>query len=171
MSDSESTHNKRTALPAGFLQHPVHLFALGFGAGCVPVLPGTAGTLVGVLLYLPLQQVDRLIYLALVAVLFLAGIWICGATARDLKVHDHSAIVWDEIVGYLVTMALVPSGWMWILPGFILFRLFDIWKPWPIRLIDRRLGGGLGIMLDDVLAGMYSLACLILVIRVIQNPL
>src|SRR3990170_8811280 len=118
MSDSESTHNKRSPLPAGFLQHPVHLLALGFGAGCVPVLPGTAGTLVGVLLYLPLQQVDRLIYLALVAVLFLAGIWICGATARDLKVHDHSAIVWDEIVGYLVTMALVPSGWMWILPGF-----------------------------------------------------
>lgn len=164
MSETEPTSiNKRTPLPAGFLKHPVHLFALGFGSGCSPCVPGTTGTLVGVLIYLPLQQLDWLIYLVLVAVLFLAGIWLCGQTARDLKVHDHGAIVWDEIVGYLVTMFLAPTGWIWVLLGFVLFRLFDIWKPWPIRMIDRDLGGGLGIMLDDVLAGIYSLVCILII--------
>ncbi|MEE8321349.1 MAG: phosphatidylglycerophosphatase A [Gammaproteobacteria bacterium] len=164
MSDPESaTNNKNAPLPAGFLKHPVHLVALGFGSGYMPRLPGTAGTLVGVLVYLPLQQLDWLIYLVLVSALFLAGIWFCGSTARDLGVHDHSAIVWDEIVGYLVTMSFAPSGWLWMLSGFILFRLFDIWKPWPIRMIDRKLGGGLGIMLDDVLAGFYGLACIMMI--------
>jgi phosphatidylglycerophosphatase A len=84
------------------------------------------------------------------------GIYLCGRTARDLGVHDHPGIVWDEFVGFWITMLLVPVHWVWILAGFVLFRLFDIWKPWPIRLVDRQVHGGFGIMLDDVLAGVYA---------------
>ncbi len=146
------------------LKHPVHFLALGCGFGCVPKLPGTAGTLVGVLLYIPLQTLFWPIYVGIVLVLFLIGIWLCGKTAKDLGVHDHPAIVWDEIVGYLVTMILVPSGWQWLLAGFVLFRLFDIWKPWPIYLIDKRVGGGFGIMIDDVIAGIFALLILQLIV-------
>jgi len=142
------------------LKNPVHLLALGFGLGCIPKLPGTAGTLAGVFLYLLLQNFDVLIYLAIVIALFVAGIWLCGKTARDLGVHDHPAIVWDEIVGYLVTMIMAPSGWVWILLGFVLFRLFDIWKPWPIKWVDQKVTGGGGVMLDDIIAGVYGLIML-----------
>jgi phosphatidylglycerophosphatase A len=142
------------------LKHPVHFLALGCGSGCVPKLPGTAGTLVGVLFYLPLQTLFWPIYVGIVLLLFLMGIWLCGKTAKHLGVHDHPAIVWDEIVGYLVTMILVPSGWQWLVAGFALFRLFDIWKPWPIHWIDKKVKGGFGIMLDDVIAGIYALLIL-----------
>ena len=138
------------------LKNPVHLLALGFGAGCAPKLPGTAGTLVGVLLYLLLQHLSVRYYVGLLIILFVLGIWICGRTVRDLGVHDHPAIVYDEIVGYLVTMILAPPGWFWIVSGFLLFRLFDIWKPWPIRWLDRRVKGGFGVMLDDVVAGLFA---------------
>jgi phosphatidylglycerophosphatase A len=100
----------------------------------------------------------------IVALLALAGITICGQAASRLGVHDHPGIVWDEIVGYLVTMAFAPSGWLWIGLGFVLFRLFDIVKPWPIRWCDRQVGGGLGIMLDDLLAGVLSAALLQLLV-------
>ena len=119
-------------------------------------MPGTVGTLVGVLFYLGLAGLPLTVYCAVTAGLFLAGIWICDRTARDLGVHDHPAIVWDEIVGYLVTMIAAPRGWGWLLAGFLLFRLFDIWKPWPIRWLDRRVRGGFGIMVDDLLAGIYA---------------
>ena len=92
--------------------------------------------------------------------LLVLGVWLCGATARALAVHDHPAIVWDEIVGYLVTMTAAPAGWVWVILGFAVFRLFDIVKPWPIRLADKRVPGGFGIMFDDVLAGLYALAVL-----------
>jgi Phosphatidylglycerophosphatase A and related proteins len=152
--------SKSSALPEGFLRHPVHFLALGFGAGCAPKLPGTAGTAVGVLVYLLIQALPVSYYLGTVLVLFVSGIWICGRTARDLGVHDHTAIVWDEIVGYLVTMIMVPRGYVWILAGFALFRLFDIWKPWPIRWLDRTVSGGVGVMLDDLVAGIYGLLAL-----------
>ena len=155
-----NTCNKNAALPAGFIKHPVHFLALGLGAGCVPRIPGTAGTLVGVLVYYFLQPLHIYIYLAVISVMFLAGIWLCGKTAADLGVHDHTAIVWDEIVGYLITMILAPAGWMWMLAGFVLFRFFDICKPWPVSRVDRGLHGGSGIMLDDAFAAIYSLAIL-----------
>jgi len=145
------------------LRNPIHLLAFGFGSGCLPHAPGTFGTLVGVGFYLLLRPLPLPPYLLLLGLAFLLGVWVCGRTSRDLGVHDHSGIVWDEIVGYLVTMALAPPGWVWVLLGFVLFRLFDILKPWPISTIDRRLGGGLGIMLDDVLAGLYGLLVLWLV--------
>jgi len=137
--------------------HPIHLLAFGLGAGKFPWAPGTAGTLVAVPLYyfslMPLPLWD---YLLAVIGLFVLGVALCHVTARNLGVHDHPGIVFDEIVGFLVTMAAAPAGWVWLVFGFALFRLFDIWKPWPIRAIDRGVGGGLGIMLDDVQAGIYA---------------
>ncbi|NHA15549.1 phosphatidylglycerophosphatase A [Thioalkalivibrio sp. XN279] len=145
-----------TRLAPGLLRDPVHFLALGFGAGLVPVAPGTAGTVVGVLIDPLLRPLGLELRVLVVVVMALAGIWICGASARRLGVHDHPAIVWDEIVGYLALMLLLPAGWIWALVGFGVFRLFDIWKPWPIRQLDHAVGGGLGIMLDDIAAAAWG---------------
>jgi phosphatidylglycerophosphatase A len=147
-------------IPARTLLHPVDFLALGFGSGLVPLAPGTAGTLVAVPVYLLLQPLSITYYLALVVLMFLAGIAICAHAASRLGVHDHPGIVWDEIVGYLVTMAFAPSGWQWVTAGFVLFRLFDIVKPWPIRWCDQKVYGGFGIMLDDLIAGVFAAAVL-----------
>lgn len=133
-----------------------HFLALGLGSGLAPKAPGTFGTLAAVPLYLLFQGLPLWTYLLMLIVTFLLGIWLCDITARNLGVHDHPGIVWDEFVGYWLTMTAAPSGWQWVLLGFFLFRLFDIAKPWPIRLADHRLGGGFGIMFDDVLAGLYA---------------
>jgi phosphatidylglycerophosphatase A len=151
-------------LSARLLRHPVDFLALGFGSGLVPQGPGTAGTLVAIPLYLLLAPLPLAVYLALVGILFVIGIPICEHTARRMGVHDHPAIVWDEIVGYLATMTFAPAGWPWIIAGFALFRLFDIAKPWPIRLLDRKVGGGLGIMIDDLLAAVFAAAVLQLLV-------
>jgi phosphatidylglycerophosphatase A len=143
-------------IPARRLLHPVDFLALGFGSGLLPHAPGTAGTVAAIPVYLLLQPLAAPYYIAIVVLLALAGIAICGQAARHLGVHDHPGIVWDEIVGYLVTMAFAPPGWLWIGLGFVLFRLFDILKPWPIKWCDRQVDGGLGIMLDDLLAGVFS---------------
>ena len=103
-------------------------------------------------MYLALASLDPVIYVMAVVGLFLAGCWTCGQTASVLDLPDHPGIVIDEIVGYLVTMLFVPLAWYWVLAGFFLFRVFDIWKPWPVSLVDRKVSGGFGIMLDDVLA-------------------
>ncbi|MDX1513963.1 MAG: phosphatidylglycerophosphatase A [Gammaproteobacteria bacterium] len=142
------------------LKDPVHLLAFGFGAGLVPRAPGTAGSLLGLALYVPLSTLPLTIYLPLLAGLFVAGIWVCGKTAVDLGVHDHGGIVYDEIVGVLVAMTALPRDWIWLLAGFVLFRVLDILKPWPIRLLDRRVTGGFGIMLDDLVAGAMTAAVL-----------
>lgn len=141
---------------AGLLKKPLHLLAFGFGSGLSPKAPGTLGTLVGIVLFLPLAALPLWAYLSIVALAALAGCFICGKTAQDLGVHDHQGIVWDEIVGFLLTMTALPAEFVWVVAGFVLFRLFDIWKPWPIRFLDRELGGGLGIMLDDLLAGFMA---------------
>lgn len=143
---------------------PEHLIAFGFGTGLSPLAPGTVGTLVGVLLFLPLSLLNTQAYAMMLALLFGFGCWVCGESARLLGVHDHGGIVFDEIVGYLVAAApllcfapqppLVVAASM--LAAFVLFRLFDIWKPWPIRALDRSLHGGFGIMLDDLLAGVAA---------------
>jgi phosphatidylglycerophosphatase A len=142
------------------LRNPVHVLAFGFGAGLSPLAPGTAGTLLGVFIYLSMAPLPLPYYIAVCGVLFVAGVWICARTSRDLGVHDHSGIVFDEIVGFLVAMIALPPDWLWLLAGFVLFRLFDIIKPWPIGWFDRRVPGGLGIMLDDLLAGLAALALL-----------
>jgi len=146
--------------PSSIWRNPVHFLAFGFGSGAVPVAPGTFGTLVAVPLYWLLAGYPLWLYLPVTVLLFAVGIWLCDVTSRDLGVHDHSGIVWDEIVGYLLTMTALPRTVTWAIAGFVLFRLFDIWKPWPIRWADRRITGGLGIMLDDILAGIYALLLL-----------
>ncbi|VAX10717.1 Phosphatidylglycerophosphatase A [hydrothermal vent metagenome] len=138
-------------------RNPLHLLAFGLGSGGVPKAPGTAGTLAAIPVYLLMQPLSPLMYGCVVLVMLLFGIWLCGRVAQDLGVHDHGGIVWDEWVGFLITMVWAPPGWLWIVAGFALFRLFDIWKPWPIDWLDRRVSGGLGIMVDDVLAGIYAL--------------
>ena len=142
--------------PPGLLKNPVYLLALGFGAGLVPRMPGTAGTAVAVIIYIPMHTLSLPIYLGVVCLMFFVGIWCCGRASERLGVHDHRGIVWDEIVGYLTAMTFAPVGWPWAVLGFVLFRLFDIWKPWPIRWLDRSVRGGAGIMLDDLAAALYS---------------
>ncbi len=147
-------------IPGLNLANPFHFFAFGFGSGLMPRAPGTWGTLAAVPLYLLIQDWILLHYLPLVILLAVLGFWICDVAAIDLKVHDHPAIVWDEIVGFLITMIAAPAGWGWIVLGFVLFRLFDILKPWPIGWVDSKVKGGFGIMLDDILAGLMALGCL-----------
>ncbi len=142
------------------LSSPVHFLAFGFGSGLAPVAPGTFGTLAAIPLYLLMQPLSLLLYLFITAIVCIVGIWICGKSSEKLGVHDHSGIVWDEFAGYFVTMIAAPAGWLWILIGFALFRLFDIWKPWPISVLDKQVHGGLGIMVDDILAGVFALVCL-----------
>lgn len=146
--------------PSTIFRSPIHFLAFGFGSGLAPKAPGTVGTIVAVLLYLLCQSLDLLSYSLLTAAICIAGIWICGKSSEMLGVHDHGGIVWDEFAGYFVTMIAAPPGWIWIVVGFVLFRLFDILKPWPIKWADQQVEGGLGIMLDDIIAGLASFAVL-----------
>lgn len=136
--------------------NPIHLLAFGFGSGLSPVAPGTLGTLVALPLYLWIQELALGYYLLVVFIMTAIGVWLCQVTANNLGVHDHQGIVWDEIVGYLITMTAAPFGWVWMVIGFVLFRFFDIIKPWPIKWVDKKVGGGIGIMFDDVLAGIFA---------------
>lgn len=138
------------------LKKPVCFLAYGFGAGLAPKAPGTMGTVVALPLYWLLQDVSLSVYLLITFVAFIVGIWICQQAVDWLQQDDPSAVVWDEIVGYLVTMIAAPTGWQWMVLGFVLFRLFDIWKPWPISLADRKLHGGFGTMVDDLIAGIFA---------------
>lgn len=144
---------------------PVLFLAFGFGAGLAPKAPGTAGTLMAVPLYLWLSQFSQPVYLAVVAAVAVAGVAICGRAAATLRTHDHPGIVWDEFAGYLVTMIPASGSWISLLAGFMLFRLFDIWKPWPISVADKKISGGTGIMLDDLLAGIPAAIGVALVAR------
>ena len=139
------------------LTNPVHCLAFGFGSGLGPKAPGTFGTLMAVPIYLLLAGLSLPVYVAIIIAAFILGVYLCGKTADDLGVHDHPGIVWDEFVGFWITMIAAPAGWAWLLLGFLLFRLFDIWKPWPIKVLDEKMETGMGIMLDDVLAGIYAL--------------
>jgi Phosphatidylglycerophosphatase A and related proteins len=140
------------------LANPIQFLALGFGSGLAPKAPGTFGTLAAVPLFLLMSDLSPLFYGLLVLVVCISGIYICGKAASDVGVHDHGAIVWDEFAGFFITMFMIPVSWQSVLVGFILFRLFDIAKPWPISVADKKLTGGFGIMFDDVLAGLFSLA-------------
>ncbi|TDQ36830.1 phosphatidylglycerophosphatase A [Thiopseudomonas denitrificans] len=133
-----------------------HFLAFGFGSGLARKAPGTWGTLAG-LGFVPLLQLLSLpLALTVIVLASVFGVWLCGKVAEDLGVHDHGGIVWDEFVGIWITLVLLPAHWGWWLAGFVVFRFFDILKPWPICVLDRRLGGGLGIMLDDILAGVLA---------------
>lgn len=141
--------------------HPAHFIAFGFGTGLSPVAPGTVGTLLGLPLYMALAHwlPDSLLF-ALLLAMFAIGLWACDATGRHLGVHDHGGMVWDETVAFMLVLFFTPPLLMWQAFAFLLFRLFDILKPPPIGRIDRNVGGGLGVMLDDILAAFYALICL-----------
>ncbi|RDV29384.1 phosphatidylglycerophosphatase A [Alteromonas aestuariivivens] len=142
------------------LLNPIHFCALGFGSGLIPVMPGTFGSLAAIPLLLLCGALLPWQFAAITVLLSVAGIYICGKTAYDMKVHDHGSIVWDEVAGMFVTFLLVPLSASSLALGFVLFRFFDIVKPWPIGLIDKRLHGGTGIMLDDLVAGVMACVCL-----------
>lgn len=137
-------------------QSPVHIFAFGFGSGLAPFAPGTFGTLAAIPIYWLLSFLPLWLYALVLLAAIIFGIWVCGESAKRLGVPDHGGIVWDEFVGFWITMLAAPSGLGWILVGFVLFRIFDIWKPWPIYIVDDKVKGGFGIMLDDMIAGAYA---------------
>ncbi|MDD9818219.1 MAG: phosphatidylglycerophosphatase A [Gammaproteobacteria bacterium] len=154
--------NRGGPSPAALLSDPGHFLALGAGLGLSPVLPGTLGSLWALPLHLWLRTWTWWGQALALAALFLAGIWLCGRTAAALGRSDPGAVVWDETVGCLLALAAAGPGWWELGAAFLLFRLFDIVKPWPIRWLERRLAGGLGIMLDDVAAAAAAAACLAL---------
>ena len=152
------------ATPAGWL-------ACGFGSGLAPVAQGTFGSLAALLPWLGLRQLSLPFYLLVIVAGFVIGVWACNVASRALGVADHRSLVWDEFIGQwiallplLVPALLPPSGFVWwmVLAGFALFRLFDVWKPWPIRWLDRRVKGGMGVMIDDVVAGIFAAVVLAL---------
>lgn len=143
-------------IPASYLKNPVHFLALGFGTGLMPKAPGTFGTLAAIPVYYAISSLNLWWYVGVVILVSLAGIAICDYTSKQLRVHDHPGIVFDEIAGYLLTMTAMPPGVWWMLAGFVAFRFFDIIKPWPISWLDKHVHGGLGIMLDDLLAGIMA---------------
>jgi phosphatidylglycerophosphatase A len=140
--------------------NPLYFVAFGFGSGLAPKAPGTFGTIAALPIFLLLTNLHPAIYAVIVLVALGAGIFICESVAADMEIKDPSAIVWDEFVGLWITLFMLPSGWYWLVAGFILFRFFDILKPWPVSYFDRELKGGVGIMMDDVAAGLYSLGIL-----------
>ena len=149
------------------LAHADGWIALGFGSGLVPCAPGTAGSLAALLPWLVLRQLPWPIYLVSLALAFALGVWACERAGRRIGVHDPGAFVFDEFVGQWI--ALIPAllaPWWAVAAGFVLFRLFDIAKPWPVRWADRHVGGGLGMMLDDVLAGALAALALALLLAV-----
>jgi phosphatidylglycerophosphatase A len=142
--------------PKQILQDPVLFLAFGFGSGLAKKAPGTFGTVAAIPLYWLFAQSNLWVYSVLTVLVTVVGIWICQVAADKLGEHDFGGIVWDEIAGYLITLWLVPFSWAAVFWGFVLFRVFDIAKPWPISWLDRNVQGGLGIMLDDVLAGVFA---------------
>jgi len=144
-------------------KNPNHLFAFGFGSGLAKKAPGTFGTLAAIPFFLLLQNLSWPLYLSWLLVTFALGVLWCDRSSKAMGVHDHGGIVWDEFVGFWITMFMAPAGWVWILIGFVLFRFFDILKPWPINWLDKKVHGGFGIMIDDVLAGVYALLVLQLI--------
>jgi phosphatidylglycerophosphatase A len=158
-------YGKNKLTPRQILSDPILFLAFGFGSGLAKKAPGTMGTLAAIPVYWLFAQADSLVYSLLTVLLTIVGVWICGNAAEKLGEHDFGGIVWDEIAGFLITMWLVPLSWQTIIAGFILFRFFDILKPWPIKWLDSQVQGGFGIMIDDVLAGIFAGALLLLTVN------
>ena len=147
--------------------HPAHFFAMGFGSGSAPKAPGTFGTLVGLPLFWLISGLSFSLQLAVIALLFMVGIYFCDVTGKNLGIADDGSIVWDEIVAMMLVLAFTPNGFIFWLIAFLLFRLFDIWKPYPICYFDAKLKNGFGVMFDDLLAAIYA----ILVMKFIVWPI
>jgi phosphatidylglycerophosphatase A len=144
------------SLASQVLRDPLHWLPFGLGAGLLPVAPGTWGSALAVAVFWLVPPLPAAQHLVIVLLGFVLGVWLCGASARRLGVHDHPGIVFDEVVAMWATLAVSPRQLLWSGIAFIAFRIMDIWKPWPIREADHRIGGGLGIMLDDALAAAFA---------------
>lgn len=163
MNDQNPTSRKLAfGTVAGF-------FAFGFGSGLSPVAPGTMGTLAAIPLAVALKLLPVAVFWPLLLAFFLLGIYLCDVSSKRLGQHDPGGIVWDEMVAYWLTVAFVPLHWAWLLAAFVLFRVFDIFKPWPIRWVEKRFAGGLGIMLDDIVAALYAMLLLQLARVLLQS--
>ncbi|GAB2565609.1 phosphatidylglycerophosphatase A [Dyella jejuensis] len=165
MSDRKTlTAAQRRALlatPAGWL-------ACGFGSGLAPLAQGTFGSLAAILPWLWLRHLPLPLNLLVIVIGFAIGVWACDAAGRALRVDDHRSLVWDEFIGqWIALLPVLLAPWWTVVAGFVLFRLFDVWKPWPIRWLDRHLKGGLGVMVDDVVAGVFAAAVLWLFVRLL----
>lgn len=156
----------KTPIPKRLLRDPGHLLSFGFGSGLSPYAPGTAGTLAAIPVYLLLSMLGPVTYLLTTLISVLLGVYLCGRTSKALGVHDHAGIVWDEFAGFFITMLFAPATILTVILGFCLFRIFDIFKPWPASVIDTRIKGGLGVMLDDVIAGIYAMLVLQLYLKI-----
>lgn len=150
-------------------QDPLSFIAFGFGSGLSPIMPGTCGTIMGVIWYLLLCKLPFWIYLSFIVIAYGIGIWICENVSNKLGVHDYPGIVWDEMVGFWITMIGIPCDIMTVISGFVLFRIFDIWKPWPISWVNNNIKGGHGIMFDDLLAAIPSCVILNLIMYFINH--
>jgi len=164
-SEDDSSAPTGLALRKIVFGSPTAFLAFGFGSGLSPFAPGTMGTLAAVPFIFALKALGNPGFWIALVLLFVLGVYLCGNTSRKLGVHDHGGIVWDEMVGYWLSAAFVPLQWPWLLAAFLLFRFFDIFKPWPIRHLDRKVSGGFGIMLDDVVAALLT----ILLLAVLQS--
>lgn len=143
------------------MSNPWHLLATGFGSGLSPWMPGTMGSLAAIPFWYLMSFLPQDLYSLAVLLGISIGVYLCHRTAKDMGVHDHGSIVWDEFIGMWITLMAIPvNDWRWVLAGFLLFRVLDIWKPWPIRWFDRNVHGGMGIMVDDIIAGVISAAIL-----------
>ena len=151
-----SQYGKNKLTPRQILSDPLLFLAFGFGSGLAKKAPGTMGTLAAIPVYYLFAQADIWVYSLLTVCVSVLGVFICGVAAEKLGEHDFGGIVWDEIAGYLITLWLVPLTWQTIIVGFVLFRFFDILKPWPIKWLDQHVHGGFGIMIDDVLAAFFA---------------
>ena len=160
INEKEKTVPDSRALRKVALGTPSGLLAFGFGSGLSAFAPGTMGTLVAIPITFLLKGLGDVGFWLVLALLFVLGIKVCGHVSEKLGVHDHGGIVWDEMVGYWLAVAFVPLQWQWMLAAFLLFRFFDIFKPWPIRQIDKKISGGFGIMVDDVVAALFTIALL-----------
>lgn len=142
------------------IAHPAHFLALGFGSGLAPKAPGTVGTIVGLPLFYLIAGYALHLQLVIIAVFFILGIYCCNVAGKALGISDHGSIVWDEIAAMMLVLTITPNLWQWWLVAFVLFRIFDIWKPFPIRQCDANLKGGFGVMFDDLLAAIYAMISL-----------
>lgn len=166
MTASSERKTLTTSQRRALLATPAGWMACGLGSGLAPVAQGTFGSLAAILPWLALRELSLAWNLAVIVLGFALGVWACHVASRALGVDDHRALVWDEFIGQWIALlpALVAPWWA-VLAGFALFRLFDVWKPWPIRVFDRRLHGGLGVMVDDVVAGVFAAVVLGLVLH------
>jgi len=142
------------------LKTPSGLLAFGFGSGLSPFAPGTAGTIAAIPFAIALKNLSSIWFWLVLTATFVLGVWLCGRVSKKIGVHDHGGIVWDEMVGYWLAVAFIPTQWEWLLAAFLIFRFFDIFKPWPINQLDKNISGGFGIMIDDVLAAIYTMILL-----------